>query len=635
MNIQKRHLGWYFSCLMICFGTMPVLPRAQALEPASPKAGEPVRDANGRLAYMIELKAGAASRYSMERRDSGRFASYQRGNVVNLIEDLEWTHHISAISMTSLNSTTFTAYLDEDQLQELKADSRVEDIIPDVYMTFSDSLDTTAVWDDSATTSLAPPSGIWNGRLTSLATEIRGWGQAAVTNASAASNGRALVYVVDTGVGQHEDLNVIEWVNAVNPTGALCGTRTGIAGLPSCTTAIMPKVVGCYSHSTGVAGIIGAKLNAVGIKGVLPSAKIVSVSVLDPAAGGASCLSQTNPTATNVKAALEWVFNDIATNVHNGIPAVVNLSSNFTSAADRNLINPEIASLGAGTPGALVVQSAGNQFQDACNYAYSPQNSNDGVVVAGAINNHGQPVVPLNGMVGFWREWSQFGHESGSNYGSCVEAWAPGDVILMPVGDINTANNANTLYHSYAYGGGTSFAAPHVAGLAAYLIDTTAVTTAKQVELGINSHLASLGSVDPSARAIKLPTVVTLPTPHNTPYAELAVAAPTCRYPPGATHLGSCTLVSMDPPLPPAPTNPYRNRTTAHLGSPPDAWVMLDSWGSGSWSCDVKLGTALGGSITLGTTTNGKFYTTNPITNGANQIVYSSTCPGAAVTIAN
>lgn len=571
MNIKKRHLGWCFSCLAFCFGTLPLESQAQALAPAStPAAGEQVRDANGKAAYMVMLKAGAAAGYSMERRDSGRFASYQRGNVVNLIEDLEWTHHVSAISMTSLNSTTFTAYLDDDQLQELKADSRVEHVVPDVYMTFSS--DSTAVWNDSATTSLAPPSGIWNGRLTSLTTEIRGWGQAAVTNASAASNGRALVYVVDTGVGQHEDLNVIEWVNAVNPTGALCGTRAGIAGLPACTTTIMPKVVGCYSHSTGVAGIIGAKLNTVGVKGVLPSANIISVSVLDPAAGGASCLSQANPTATNVKTALEWVFNDIATNVHNGIPAVVNLSSNFTTAADRNLINPEMAALGAATPGALVVQSAGNQFQDACNYAYSPQNSNDGVVVAGAINNHGQPVVPLNGMTGFWREWSEFGHESGSNYGSCVEAWAPGDVILMPVGDVSTANNANTLYHSYAYGDGTSFAAPHVAGLAAYLIDTTAVTTAKQVEQGINSHLASLGSVDASARAIKLPTVVTLPTPHNTTYAEIAVVVTACRYPPwAANHLVGCSLVPPDPPLPPAPTETYRNRTTAHLASPPNS----------------------------------------------------------------
>src|SRR5262249_28041459 len=152
---------------------------------------------------------------------------------------------------------------------------------------------------------------IWNGRLTSLSTEIRSWGQAAVTNTSVSTNGRALVYVVDTGVGKHEDLNVIEWVNAVNPTGALCGTRAGIAGLPACTTTIMPKVVGCYSHSTGVAGIIGAKLNGLGVKGVLPNANIVSVSVLDPASGGASCLTQTSPTATNVKTALEWVFNDI------------------------------------------------------------------------------------------------------------------------------------------------------------------------------------------------------------------------------------------------------------------------------------------------------------------------------------
>jgi subtilisin family serine protease len=660
MNVRKWRARGYFQTGMLVLAMLPLMAEAQGVDD-SHKAGMQVRDAEGRGAFIIELKRNAADSYAPSRHDGGRFADYHRGKVVNLVEDMEWSHRLKAVSMTSWSSMSFTAYLNNDQIEELRNDERVAAIMPNTYFTVSDSVDTTAVWNDSATTSTWPPNALWNNRLTTLSPEIRGWGQAAVTNASLLSNARSLVYVVDGGVSQHEDLNVIEWVNPVLPASVYaCGTRTGVAGLPACTTAVMPKVVACGTHSTGVAGIIGAKLNTVGIKGVNPNTKIVSVSVLDPtSSSNGRCLAQNPPVGANVKAALDWVAHDIATNVINGIPAVVNISLNWVpgatnfTALDISGIKSDMASLGSGIPGAFVVQSGGNYFKDACGYAYTAALPSDGIMVVGAINNHGQPVVPLNGADGFWREWSDFGHELGSNWGTCIEAWAPGDVILMPVGDVSTSNSGNIVYHSYAYGSGTSFAAPHVAGLAAYIIDTTAVTSAAQVEQQVRAKLFDLGSHsvptlpdtltaqqkaiqlhnNASGAPIKMPTIVPLgpSVPHNTPYAEIW-ASGQCLAPTYETIPPSCFPPALDPydDPPTAVHGVSRDRGILFYRNTSAMWIAFDSYGAPGWTCDVKYDYGLGGTTTLG---SWQYHWLPSQTIGGQQSVFSQSCTSANVGI--
>lgn len=657
MNVHNWRSTGFGLAATLALAILPVLVQAQAPD-ESHKPGTQVRDAEGRGAYIIDLKREAANQYPAIRRDSGRFADYHRGNVVNLVEDIEWTHQVHAIAMTSWSSTSFTAYLTSDQVAEIKKDPRVVGVEPDTYMTFSADPDTTAVWNDSATTSAAPPGSLWSNRLTSLTTEIRPWGQAAVNNTSTSSNGRSIVYIVDSGVGQHEDLNVVEWVNGVNPANALCDP----SGLPQCTTAIMPRVVGCYSHSTGVAGIVGAKVNGVGIKGVNPNTKIISVSVLDPTTANTRCLTQPSPIGHNVKSALDWVMQDVASSF-SGIPAVVNLSINWGGVADFtgtdiSNVKADMAALGAATPGAFVVQSAGNDFDDACAYAYNSPNSNDGVMVVGAINNHGQPVVPLNGARGFWREWTEFGHELGSNWNpaagtKCVDTWAPGDVVLVPVGDVFAANNGNTVYHSYAYGGGTSFAAPHVAGLAAYLVDTTAVTSARQVEQQVRAKLFSLGSKAPTTSAavgmhLANGSAITIPSqtplgsgvPHQTPYAELYVMT-RCWYAPFATSVPpGCTPnfsdIAQNQRVGPPITDPdplagaQRNRGTLS-GASTSIWATFDSYGLPPYSCDVKFATPPLGGPVLDTATT--YHNYGSVVDAGNARLYSSVCPSAQVSI--
>lgn len=608
-----------------------------------------IRDGMGRIAYIVELLPSAADGHSAQFEPNERFQAYHHGEVVNLVRDFERQYGIRATTMTSWTSTTFTAFLDEDQRAALERDARVVEVLPDVTMKLE--ADSTAVWTDSVQTLAAPPNALWSTRVTQ-ASEMQPWGKRAINQTTTSSSGTAIVYVVDAGVGQHTDLNVVEWVDAIDHTND-CGTRTGVTpALAACTTAKMPKVVACYTHSTAVAGIIGAKSNGTGVIGIDPGVKIVSVSILDPAAypntPTGPCVQE--PTAagatiesSRVKSALDWVASDIAANNHTGKPSVVNLSLNWATpdqwpASGISAVKTDMAALGAGNPGAFVVQSAGNQYGNACTYAYAPQSNTDGIMVVGAINNHGQPVVPLFGAPGFWKDLSEngsnFGHEAGSNFGSCVEAWAPGDAVFTTAGPLNN-QAGNTVYSTYAYGSGTSFAAPYVAGLAAYLIETRTLTTPAQVEANVRGTLFNLGSLDPGGIAIKIPTLNPLPgtVAHNTPYAEYVLGWK-CFWPnfaAGTPPAGCTVLTTLSPTQDPSFIDfTSRNRGTLHLGSSTNVWMAFDSYGSGSSSCNQQVTDAIGGSSTLHT--GAQYYNpAAPIT--INETATSSVCPSAAITV--
>jgi len=181
----------------------------------------------------------------------------------------------------------------------------------------------------------------------------------------------------------------------------------------------------------------------------------------------------------------------------------------------------------------VFVQAAGNQYDDACFYAYNnggAASASDGVLVVGAINNHGQPVVPLINLytppIGFWKDAAALGYDSGSNYGPCVDIWAPGDGIYTTIANPSSVSNqlGNTIYNTYGMGSGTSFSAPNVSGLASVLIEKPAnpPSPAVAVETAIRAGAYALGSVDNSNIAIKISTANPAhPSPASKPYGEL------------------------------------------------------------------------------------------------------------------
>ena len=165
----------------------------------------------------------------------------------------------------------------------------------------------------------------------------------------------------------------------------------------------------CNGHGTHVAGTVGSSTY-----GVAKAAMLRGVKVLDCAGSGSS---------SGVLAGIDWV------RVNHIKPAVANMSlgggySSAENTAVTNLVNA----------GVFVAVAAGNENQNACNV--SPASAAAVTTVAASDRTDTRA--------------------SFSNYGSCVDIYAPG------VGITSTWLNGGTSTIS-----GTSMASPHVAGVGA------------------------------------------------------------------------------------------------------------------------------------------------------------------------
>ncbi|GGM51157.1 S8 family serine peptidase [Dactylosporangium sucinum] len=220
----------------------------------------------------------------------------------------------------------------------------------------------------------------------------------------------------------------------------------------------------CRGHGTHVAGTVGSRTY-----GVAKEAKLVSVRMLDCNGHGEDA---------EALAAAEWVT------THAKKPAVVNFSvgTDGRDWAFEAAVKASIAS------GLLWVVSAGNAYQDAC--LRSPGAITEALVV-------GASDATDNGA------WF-------SNYGGCVDLYAPGV-------DIRSVDFQGT-WISY---NGTSMAAPHVAGAAALILQAHPAYTAGQVHNAIvqsssTKQLRNLGPGSPNkllqVRQSDPPTIAATPT---------------------------------------------------------------------------------------------------------------------------
>ncbi len=220
------------------------------------------------------------------------------------------------------------------------------------------------------------------------------------------------VYIIDTGVERtHPDLNV---VNHVNFTGG--GQNND-----------------CNGHGTHVAGTVAAKDNTIAVVGVAPGAPITGVKVigtLNPLLGG-SCGG--SGFVSWVIKGVDWVTNNAV------LPAIANMS--LRAAANDTL---DTAVRKSAQKGVFYSVAAGNDSGDACNV--SPAR-------AGAGTNNGIMTVAATDQADQEPSWS--------NFGSCVDIWAPGVNIL------STYLNGGTTTLS-----GTSMSSPHAGGTAALYLSS-------------------------------------------------------------------------------------------------------------------------------------------------------------------
>ncbi len=221
-------------------------------------------------------------------------------------------------------------------------------------------------------------------------------------------------YVIDTGI-------------RTTHTEFLSG-RTSRARVGFDAVADGQKGQDCHGHGTHVAGTIGGATY-----GVAKEVDLVAVRVLDCNGSGAT---------SGVIAGVDWVIADHAA----GVPAVANMS--LGGAASPTLDDAVKRSVADGVAYAV---AAGNgnfagEAQDAC--GYSPARVPE-AMTTGASDRTDRKA-------------------SFSNYGSCIDWFAPGVDIESAWAEDDRATESLS---------GTSMASPHTAGVAALYLEEEPLAT--------------------------------------------------------------------------------------------------------------------------------------------------------------
>ncbi|EPD52325.1 hypothetical protein HMPREF1210_01678 [Paenisporosarcina sp. HGH0030] len=260
-----------------------------------------------------------------------------------------------------------------------------------------------------------------------LNNQLEDWGIASTRVPSAWDSGFTgkgiKVAVIDSGISPHSDLDIAGGISTVGYTSSYKDDQ---------------------GHGTHVAGIIGARNNSFGVRGVAYETEIYAVKAFD----------------RNGEAYLSDLIEGIDWSIANGMD-IINLSSG-TQTSTRSFLNVVNKAYDSGL---LIVAAAGND---------------------GAPNGLGDTVdfpARYASVIGVGAVNSFFERAPFSSTGPEVEVAAPGVEIL-----------STYLDNQYAYMSGTSMATPYVTGQLALLKQAYPELTNEQLRLVLIEHTKDLGA---------------------------------------------------------------------------------------------------------------------------------------------
>ncbi|SBT38346.1 S8 family peptidase [Micromonospora narathiwatensis] len=191
----------------------------------------------------------------------------------------------------------------------------------------------------------------------------------------------------------------------------------------------------CNGHGTHVAGTVGSSTY-----GVAKGVRLIAVKVLNCAGSG---------TTAGVVNGVNWVTANAVK------PAVANMS--LGGGASTTLDNAVASSVSSGVTYGV---AGGNDNANACNY--SPARVSSAITVGATTSTDARA--------------------SYSNYGSCLDIFAPGSSITSTWSTSDSATNTIS---------GTSMATPHVVGAAALVLGANPSYTPAQVKSYLTSNATS------------------------------------------------------------------------------------------------------------------------------------------------
>ena len=194
----------------------------------------------------------------------------------------------------------------------------------------------------------------------------------------------------------------------------------------------------CNGHGTHVAGLAGGNITGVAVEASLYSIKILNC--------------RNSGSYSGLLSGLNFVVSRVR---KTGRRSVVSMSliGPFSKAANEAVRKAE-------SEGIIVVVAAGNFKRDACDY--SPASSEEAITVGGTKERN-------DGL--YW--FNTFSSSPGTNYGKCVDVFAPGQYVLSA---------AHSSDEHLVQKSGTSMATPLVSGAVALLLEEDPSLTPKEIK---------------------------------------------------------------------------------------------------------------------------------------------------------